>query len=160
MITRAAVERDLVIVACAISAGIHAALTPDHLAEHAALGGGFAVAAALLIVLAVVLTRVVSVAALLGTAVLFAGLLVSYALAATTGLPLLHPDREAIDGLALFTKAVELLGLLAAADLLRPRQPAQAPGIHRLAAIPLGLTALITVFSALASLAVSNGHHA
>jgi hypothetical protein len=160
VITRVAVERDLVIVACAISAGIHAALTPDHLAERAALGAGFAVAAALLIVLAITLTRVVSVAALIGTAVLLAGLLVSYALAATTGLPLLHPDREAIDGLALFTKAVELLGLLAATDLLRPRQPAQALGFHRFAAIPLGLTALITIFSALASLAVSNGHHA
>ena len=30
VITPAAIERDLVIVACAISAGIHAALTPDH----------------------------------------------------------------------------------------------------------------------------------
>ncbi len=36
MITPAAIERDLVIVACAISAGIHAALIPDHLAEGGA----------------------------------------------------------------------------------------------------------------------------
>jgi hypothetical protein len=118
VITRAAVERDLVIVACAISAGIHAALTPDHLAEHAALGAGFAVAAPLLIVLAVALTRVVSTAALAGAAALFGGLLVGYALAVTTGLPVLHPDPEAVDGLAVFTKAVELVGLLAATSLL------------------------------------------
>jgi hypothetical protein len=124
VITRAAVERDLVIVACAISAGIHAALTPNHLAEHAALGAGFAVAAALLVVLAVALTRVVSTSALAGAAALFGGLLVGYALAVTTGLPVLHPHPEAVDGLAVFTKAVELVGLLAATSLLsRQRTP-------------------------------------
>ena len=118
MITRAAVVRDIVIVACAISAGIHAALTPDHLAEHAALGAGFAVAAALLVMLAVALTRVVSTAALAGATALFSGLLVGYALAVTTGLPVLHPHPEAVDGLAVFTKAAELVGLLAATSLL------------------------------------------
>jgi hypothetical protein len=124
VITRAAVERDVIIVACAISAGIHAALTPDHLAEHVALGAGFAVAAALLIVLAVALTRVVSTAALAGATAIFGGLLVGYALAVTTGLPVLHPDTEAVDGLAVFTKAVELVGLLAATSLLsRQRTP-------------------------------------
>ena len=38
MIGRAAIKRDLVIIACAISAGIHAALTPELLAEGAAAG--------------------------------------------------------------------------------------------------------------------------
>ena len=155
MITRAAIERDVVIVACAISAGIHAALAPDHFAEHAALGAAFAVAAALLIGFAIALTRVVSSAALAAVATLFGGLLLSYGLAATTGLPLLHPDREAIDGLALFTKGVELVGLVAATRLLGRRHLS----VRRFAPIPLGLTALITLFSALASLAVSNGHH-
>jgi hypothetical protein len=155
VITRAAIERDVVIVACAISAGVHAALAPDHFAEHAALGAAFVVAAALLIALAIALTQAVSSAALAGAAALFGGLLVSYGLAATTGLPLLHPDPEAIDGLALFTKAVELVGLVAATHLLgRPYL-----SVRRFAPIPLGLTALITIFSALASLAVSNGHH-
>ena len=60
MITRAAIERDLVIVACAISAGIHAALAPDHFAEDAAVGAGFALAAALLVALAIALTQAVS----------------------------------------------------------------------------------------------------
>ena len=45
MITRAAIERDVVIVACAISAGIHAALAPDHFAEGTRRWRGFAVAA-------------------------------------------------------------------------------------------------------------------
>ena len=124
MITRAAIERDLVIVACAISAGIHAALTPDHLTEGAAAGAGFAVTTVLLAAVGAVLTRAVSTAALAGAAALFAGLLVSYSLAVTTGLPLFHPHPEAVDGLALFTKAVEVLGLLAAASLLLRRLPA------------------------------------
>jgi hypothetical protein len=155
VISRGAIERDVVIVACAISAGVHAALAPDHFAEHAALGAAFAVAAAFLIALAIALTRAVSSAALVGAAALFGALLLGYSLAATTGLPLLHPDPEAIDGLALFTKAVELVGLVAATHLLGRRHLS----VRRFAPIPLGLTALITIFSALASLAVSNGHH-
>ena len=124
MITRAAIERDVVITACAISAGIHAALTPDHLTEGAGAGAGFAVATVLLAAVAAELTRAVSTAALAGATALFAGLLVSYGFAVTTGLPLLHPHAEAVDGLALFTKAVEVLGLLAAASLLSHRRPA------------------------------------
>jgi hypothetical protein len=160
VITRAATERDLVIVACAVSAGIHAALVPDHLAEGTAAGAAFAIAAVLLAAVAVALTRVVSTAALTAAVALFAGLIVSYGLAVTAGLPVLHPHPEAVDGLAVFTKAVELLGLLAAAHLLSRRQPALARGISRLAPIPLGLTALIAVFTVLASLAVSSGHMA
>ena len=93
--------RDLVIVACAISAGIHAALAPGHLAEGMAAGVAFGVSAAMLA----------------GAAVL---------LVVTTGLPLLHPEPEPVEALALFTKAVEAIGLFAAAYLLlvptpRPR---------------------------------------
>jgi hypothetical protein len=122
VITRAAIERDLVIIACAISAGIHAALIPDHWKEGAAAGAGFAIATVLLAAVAVALTRVVSTAALAATAMLFGGLLASYGLAVTTGLPVFHPQPEAVDGLALFTKAVELLGLLAATHLLWQRR--------------------------------------
>jgi hypothetical protein len=49
---------------------------------------------------------------------MFVGLLASYALATTTGLPVLHPDSEPVDGLALATKAIEAVGLLAATSLL------------------------------------------
>ena len=131
MITRAAIERDLVIVACAISAGIHAALAPDHLTESAAAGGGFAIAAVLLAAFAAVLTRAASVAALAGAAALFAGLLVSYGLAVTIGVPVLHPHPEAVDGLAVFTKGVEVLGLLAATHLLWEWRPASLLSLSR-----------------------------
>jgi len=123
VITRDAIERDVVITACAVSAGIHAALVPDHLAEGTAAGVGFAVATLLLVVAAVALTRRRSATLLAATAALFAGLLVSYAFAVTTGVPVLHPQAEPIDGLALFTKAVELLGLAAAAALLARSNP-------------------------------------
>jgi hypothetical protein len=112
---------DIVILTCAISAGIHAALVPIHFEETAAAGVGFVVAAVLLGLLAVVLTRQLSQAALAVAVLVFAGLIGSYALAVTTGLPVLHPDVEPVEGLALFTKAVELVGLAAAAALLRHR---------------------------------------
>jgi hypothetical protein len=67
----AELRSDLVIVACAISAGIHGALTPSH--------------------------------------------------AITTGVPLLHPHPEPVDGLALATKGIEVVGLLVATRLLRRR---------------------------------------
>jgi hypothetical protein len=113
-------RRDVVIIACAISAGIHGALVPDHFDERIGAGLGFAAAAVLLAALGVALTlRPASALALAGVAAVFAGLLVSYALATTTGLPLLHPEPEAVDGLALATKAIEAIGLLAVLHLLR-----------------------------------------
>ena len=122
MIARPVLQRDLLIVACAISAGIHAALAPGHLREEGpAAAGGFAIGAALLAVLAIALTHRVTPPRLLAAGALMTGLLVSCALAITTGVPVLHPDVEPVDGLALFTKAVELVGLVAAADLLLSR---------------------------------------
>jgi hypothetical protein len=113
------VTRDLVIVACAISAGIHAALAPEHFRESTGAGVGFLAAAVILSAVAAALTRRPGSGLLLGVAIAsFTGLLGSYALAATTGLPLLHPDPEPVTGLALFTKAVEAAGLLAAVSSL------------------------------------------
>jgi hypothetical protein len=117
--THAGLRLDVVIVTCAISAGIHGALVPDHFREGTGAGAGFVVATALLAVLAVVLTRNPSQLALVGATVVFAGLIVSYALAITTGVPVLHPEVEAVDGLALFTKAIEIAGLVTAAGLVR-----------------------------------------
>ena len=111
-------ERDLVIVACAASAGIHGALVPQHLDENAAAGLGFAAATAILVVLAVWLTLGTGTVELVATAAVLSGLLASYGLAITIGVPLLHPEPEAIDALALATKAVELAGLVMAAHLL------------------------------------------
>ena len=113
-------ERDAVIVACAISAGIHGALAPGHFDEGTGAGLGFVAATVALAGLVIWLTlRPDSRPALGAAAATFAGLIVSYALATTTGLPVIHPDPEPVDGLALATKAIEAVGLLAAAGLLR-----------------------------------------
>ena len=58
---------------------------------------------------------------LVGAALVFAGLLGSYVLATTTGFPVLHPEPEPVDGLALATKAIEAVGLVTALSLLRHR---------------------------------------
>jgi len=113
--------RDLLIVACAVSAGVHAALVPEHLDESTAAGGGFVVATLLLGTLCLALTvRPATRVVLAAAALTFAGLLVSYALAVTSGMPMLMPEPEPIDGLALATKAVELVGLFSALALVAP----------------------------------------
>ena len=117
--TLAELRTDLVILTCAISAGIHGALVRDHFQEGIGAGLGFVGASILLAFLAVVLTRVPSQLALVATATAFAGLIASYALVLATGFPILHPEPEAVDGLALFTKAVEAVGLVLATSLLR-----------------------------------------
>ena len=122
-------RRDVVILACAISAGIHGALVPRHFDEGIGAGLGFVAATVALAGLVVWLTwRPASASALAAAALTFTGLLASYALATTTGLPVLHPDPEPVDGLALATKAIEAAGLLAASGLLwRPRVAATLP---------------------------------
>ena len=110
---------DAVIVTCAISAGIHAALAPDHFHEATGAGVGFVVATVLLAALAAQLTiRPGDRPALAAVALVFVGLIVSYALATTTGVPVLHPDVEPVDKLALFTKAIEVAGFAASLSLL------------------------------------------
>jgi hypothetical protein len=121
VIARAAVERDLLVVACAISAGIHAALVRGHLEEGAAAGVTFAGSALVLAGLAAAVTLSPSPATLAAAAAVLAGLLAAYVVALTSGIPLVHPDPEPITGLGLFTKAVEACGLVVAARLIRPR---------------------------------------
>ena len=77
------------------------------------------IATVLLSGLAVALTRNPSQPVLMATTAVFAGLIASYVAAVATGLPVLHPEREAVDGLALFTQTVERVGLALAAGLLR-----------------------------------------
>lgn len=120
---------DVVILACGISAGIHGALAPEHFDEGMGAGLGFVAATVALAGLVLWLTwRPANAWALTAAALTFAGLLASYALATTTGLPVIHPDPEPVDGLGLITKAVEATGLLAASGLLwRPRVAATLP---------------------------------
>ena len=124
-------RRDVVILACAVSAGIHGALAPAHFAEGAGAGLGFVASTILLAGLDVALTlRPASSLPLAGAAIVFTGLLVSYALATTSGLPVLHPQPEPVDGLALATKAFEVVGLATALDLIRHRSAVSLP-LHR-----------------------------
>jgi hypothetical protein len=145
-------KRDLVVVSCAVSAGIHAALAPDHFEERFAAGLGFAASAVVLAVLAAALARYSHPLLLDGAILTLAGLIGAYVLAVTTGVPVLSPEAEAVDALALATKAIEAAGLLAAVtatgSLSRPARP-----------IPIGLIAVVASFSALATLAVSGGDH-
>ena len=115
-------RRDVVILACAISAGIHGALAPAHFDERTGAGVGFVASTVLLAALALVLTlRPAGPLPLAGAALVFTGLLASYALATTTGFPVVHPQPESVDGLALATKAIEAVGLVTALSLLRHR---------------------------------------
>jgi 4-amino-4-deoxy-L-arabinose transferase-like glycosyltransferase len=145
-------RRDLVVLSCAVSAGIHAALAPDHFEERIAAGVGFAASAIVLAALAAALARDSHPLLLDGAILTLAGLIGAYVLAVTTGVPIFSPEPEAIDSLALATKGIEVVGLLAAVaargSLLRPARP-----------IPIGLIALIASFSALATIAISGGHH-
>lgn len=131
--TTKALERDVLIVACAVSAGIHGALVPEHFAEGTGAGAGFVAATVALFALLVVLTRgaEASAKAVGATAVLLTGLIASYGLAISTGLPALHPQPEPVDGLALATKAIEAIGLLAALHLLWRGRPTVAPTLRQ-----------------------------
>jgi hypothetical protein len=129
-VTLAEFKGDVVILACAISAGIHGALVPTHFSEGAGAGVGFVAATIALAGLVVWLTlRPTSSRALAAAAAVFLGLLASYAFGVTGGLPLLHPEPEPVDGLALATKAIEAVGLLAASTLLW--RPAAVLNPHR-----------------------------
>ncbi len=114
-----AVERDVAILACAISAGIHGALTPLHWGENARMGASFLASGLVLAGVAIVLTRRAHPGALVLAALTLTGLLGGYVLAVTTGLPVLQPEPEPVDGLALATKLVEVAGIAATLDLLR-----------------------------------------
>ena len=110
---------DVVILVCAVSAGIHGALVPDHFDEGTGAGVGFVLATVLLVALVGGLTRHAENEWLLACAlVTLLGLLASYLLV-TTGLPVFHPNPEPVEGLALATKAIEAVGVLAAWSLLR-----------------------------------------
>jgi hypothetical protein len=117
-VTFTELRTSIVVFACAISAGIHGALVRDHFHEGRGAGLGFALATVLLALLAVLGTRTPTQTWLAATGVVFAGLIASYALVVTTGMPVLHPEPEAVNALALFTKTVEAIGLVLATSLL------------------------------------------
>lgn len=98
--------------ACAASAGIHAALVPEHLREAAPLGVLFILAVvALLAATAALVVRPEDRRAAQGVALLLAALILSWAASTTTGLFVLQPEPEPVDLTAAVTKLVEATGL-------------------------------------------------
>lgn len=111
------IRRDLLTATIAASAGVHAALVPEHWRERPALGVGFALAAALLAAVAVALqTSARTLPAAVAAAALLTGLTVLYLLSRTYGLPL--TGREEWDSVGIGTQAVQIAGVALAA--LRP----------------------------------------
>jgi len=117
--TFAELRVDVVILCCAVSAGIHAALVPAHFEEGTGPGVGFILASLAPAACAVLLTYRPSRLALAATGTVFAGLIVSYLLVLAVGLPVLHPVREPVEALAVWTKVIEAIGLAVAAGCLR-----------------------------------------
>jgi hypothetical protein len=111
-------SRNMLIAACAASAGLHAGLVPEHLGEEPRLGIAFVLATLLLLALTVALTtgiqpRLSSTVA----AATLAALIVSYVLSRTAGLPWLVEDTEPFNVVGLLTQGIQGAGLLAALSL-------------------------------------------
>jgi hypothetical protein len=114
------------VVACAVSAGVHAGLVPEHLQTEPREGVAFIVAAVLLFTVAGGLTAQPDNPYLAGiAALLFAGLICAYVATRTHGIPWLAPDRESLDTVGVATNVVEAVGLVLA--LHRLLQPPGAP---------------------------------
>ena len=97
---------------CAASAGVHAGLVPEHLAESVPLGAAFAVS---VVVLAAGALRLrVGPAGARRVALGLVAVAGAYLLSRTTGLPVLIPDPEPVDSLGVFTTSAEVLAALAA----------------------------------------------
>lgn len=117
----------IVVAACAVSAGVHAGLVPEHLREAPHIGIAFVVATGLLLATGTTLAiRPDSRRAARGAALLLAGLIASYAASRTIGLPLIEPHAEPLDAVGATTKLVEALGLVLALQLSRPRGDRQS----------------------------------
>ena len=143
-------RRDLLVGACAVSAGVHAALVPAHGEEGIVAGAMFAAASLVLLAVSVALTlRPGSRPAAGAAAVVLGGLVLAYVAAATVGLPLLGSESRGIEALALGTKVVEGLGLLLALGELR---------VSAGRVLPLPFSALIAAMAAFVTLGLSGSH--
>jgi hypothetical protein len=113
---RANARVQLLMLACASSAGVHAVLAPAHFHEAQGLGLGFAAAAVALAAVTVGLERRswTGVAAC-GAALLLAALIAAYVATRITSLPLLAEHSEPLAPVGVGTKLTEALGLFLAA---------------------------------------------
>jgi hypothetical protein len=111
-------NRNLLLIAVALSAGVHTGLAPSHLREEPLLGIGFVGAAVTLTAIAVAFTRRLDQRRSAGAAAALLGSLIAgYVATRTVGLPGL--EHEGWDPLGLGTSAVELAGVAAAVHLIR-----------------------------------------
>jgi apolipoprotein N-acyltransferase len=111
----------VVVFACAASAGAHAGLVPAHLQSEPLLGWAFVIAFVLLLsAVAAIATRPEDRRRASGVALLLAGLMLAYLATRTTGIPVLDPEREAVDAVGVATTAVEAIGLCFALWLMQP----------------------------------------
>ena len=111
----------LLALAVTFSAGIHAALAPEHLKEMPPLGYAFIVAAAIGAVLAWALVsrpndRRISLLA----GIFCLGQIVTWVLFVTTSVPGFSGTPEPVESIALVSKAAELLGIVIALQLVAP----------------------------------------
>jgi putative copper export protein len=112
---------DVVVLACAASAGIHAGLVPEHLREEPRLGVAFALTVMLLLAMcAAIALRPLDRRVARAAAVALGGLIVAYLATRTTGIPLLDPQPETVDAIGLAAVGIELGGLAGAVWLAQP----------------------------------------
>ena len=114
--------RNALAVCCAASAGVHAALVPEHLGESTIMGAGFALAAVCLFAstLAFAGTRAPSPAAAPATALLLVALIGAYAVSRSAGLTFIGADVEPVDGMGVATQVVQAVAFAAALILTKP----------------------------------------
>jgi hypothetical protein len=111
----------VVVLACAASAGAHAGLIPAHLRDEPRLGVAFVVAVVLLLgALIAVSRRPTGRRALAGAALVLLGLALAYLATRTTGMPVLDPEREAVDVVGVLTTSIEIAGAACALWLAQP----------------------------------------
>lgn len=103
---------DLLTAAVAVSAGVHAALVPEHWRERPALGVGFALAAVALAAIAVALQATRSRLPAGAAAAVFGSLTMLYLISRAHGLPL--TGHEEWDTVGIATQVVQLAGIAVA----------------------------------------------
>jgi GAF domain-containing protein len=109
--------RALVATTCAASAGIHAALVPEHYHEAGlSLAAAFA-ASALALALCALLARRPGRDAHRLTAAVLLTVAAAYLLSRTTGIPLLVPEPERFEALGVLTTVAEVVAAAAAVCL-------------------------------------------
>ena len=125
-------SRNVVLVACAASAGVHAGLVPSHLDENLWLGIAFAASVGLLLALTVSLARTGDPRRRAApAAAVLAALIVAYSLSRTVGLAPLEEHVEPVDAIGLLTQGVQAAGLVAALFLCHPSGGASARAARR-----------------------------